>query len=420
MSEIINDNDARYAYDIVKTICMEVGPGLPGSSQERERAGIIKRELESHLGAENVTEEEFTVAPRAFLGSLPVSALFMLVAVLMNISVGHLPGIPSFVTAIAALLCSIISIMTILFEFFRYSEFIDLFFRKKCSVNVVGSLRKPGTQSVKRLLILSGHHDSALESTWIRLLGYGFYITIPTILIAMMALLVMSVLQLMGVITANTSIVQSGTIGWVLLVYPIVPAIVFALFFTRGGKNGGVVPGAIDNLCASALTVAMCRFLVQNPCYIPDDTEIRFISFGSEEAGLRGSRRYVERHLDELQRLDARLLNFEMIGHPEIAILTSDVNGVKNSPEMVKSVAAAAERAGVPHKVKPYPTGGGGSDAGSFSRAGLKALTLLPFKVPKQLVAFYHQKYDGPENVTMEPLLNVLKLAFEWIRNGGE
>lgn len=412
----ITDKDARYAYDIVKTICAEVGPGLPGSPQERERAGIIKKELETHLGAENVVEEEFTMAPRAFLGSLPVSAVFMLVAGMMNLSSGRSP---SFVTAIIAVLCSVISILTLLFEFFRYSECIDPFFRKRRSVNVVGSLCKPGTQSVKRLLILSGHHDSALENTWIRLLRYGFYVTIPTILIGMTVLLVMSILQLAGVVTANTGLVRSGTIGWVLLVYPIVPAVVFAMFFTRGGKNGGIVPGAVDNLCASAVTVAMCRFLAENSSFIPDDTEIRFISFGSEEAGLRGSRRYVERHLDELKRLDTRMLNFEMIGHPEIAILTTDVNGIKNSPEMVKSVAAAAERAGVPYQVKPYPSGGGGSDAGSFSQAGLKALTLLPFKVPEQLVAFYHSKYDGPENVTMEPLLNVLKLAFEWIRNGG-
>jgi hypothetical protein len=104
----------------------------------------------------------------------------------------------------------------------------------------------------------------------------------------------------------------------------------------------------------------------------------------------------------------------------EIAILTSDVNGtVENSPEMVKSVVAAAERAGVPYKVKPASLGVI-TDAAPFNKAGLKATTLLPFKMPQQLVAFYHQKWDGPENLTIEPLLNVLKLTFEWVRNGGE
>ena len=187
-----------------------------------------------------------------------------------------------------------------------------------------------------------------------------------------------------------------------------------------GRKNGGTVPGAADNLSASAIAVALCRFLVEHPSFIPDDTEIRFISFGGEEAGLRGSRRYVERHLDELKRLDAHLLNFETVAHPEIGIMTTDLGGVKNSPQMVASVENAAQRAGVPYRVKPYPQGGGGSDASPFSRAGLKALTLMPFKIPQQLVAFYHQKWDTPDVLTIEPLLNVMRLSVEWVRSRGE
>ena len=93
-------------------------------------------------------------------------------------------------------------------------------------------------------------------------------------------------------------------------------------FFNMGRRDGGTVPGAVDNLSACAIAVAMCRFLVSNPSYIPADTEVRFITFGSEEAGLRGSRCYVERHLDELKRLDARLLNIEMVAHPEVTIDT--------------------------------------------------------------------------------------------------
>jgi len=106
------------------------------------------------------------------------------------------------------------------------------------------------------------------------------------------------------------------------MTFAIVPAVIFALFFTGGRKNGGTVPGAADNLSACALSVSMCKFLVKNPSYIPPDTEIRFISFGSEEAGLRGLRCYVEHHLKELKQLDSRLLNFETVAYPEITILT--------------------------------------------------------------------------------------------------
>ena len=419
MAETIANNDAQYAYEFVKAICTEVGPGLPGSVQERERAAIIRKELASHLGAGNVAVEEFTLAPGAFLRGSPIIALLTLIAALLNISVGHLTGAPSWLAALGALVLSVISPSLFLFEFFFGFELTDPLFKKKQSVNVIGTLRKPGTTDVKRLLIVSGHHDSAPENTWLRFLGYGFFLLAATWFLGFITLLVMSLIQLAGLIAGNPSLVQFGTLGWVLLAYPIAPSILFALFLNRGWRNGGTVPGAADNLSACALAVAMCRFLVKNPAYIPDDTEIRFISFGSEEAGCRGSRRYVARHLDELWSLDVRLLNYETIVLPAPIILTSETNGtVKNAPEMVKSVVAAAERAGVPYRVQPA-TLGTGSDAGPFSRAGLKATTLIGFRMP-QMVRFYHQKWDTPEVLTLEPLLNVLKLTFEWVRNGGE
>jgi hypothetical protein len=372
------------------------------------------------LGAANVSFEEFTVAPGAFLGAQRISAIFMLVSALLNASLGRLTAVSPWLTVISALAFSILSVLTYFLEFIFGFELVDPFFKKKRSVNVIGSLRHPGTGDVTRLLILSGHHDSALENTWLRFLGYGFLVFSAVFFIGIVTMLVMSIIQLTGLVTGNTGTLMFGTMGWPLLVALIAPSVIYAMFFTMGGKNGGTVPGAADNLAASALTVALCRFLVQNPACIPPGTEIRFVSFGSEEAGTRGSRRYVARHLDELKRLDARLLNFETVAHPEITILTSDITGtVQNSPEMVKTVVAAAERAGVPYKLEPASLGVG-TDAGPFSRAGLKAVALLPFKVPQQMVAFYHQKWDTPEILTMDPLLNVLKLALEWIRHGGD
>jgi hypothetical protein len=417
--EIVTNDDAQYALDIVKTICAEVGPGLPGSSQEQERAAIIGRELEATLGAGNVVVEEFTLAPGAFLGSLPLSAVLMLIAALLSTSLGRSLGVSPWVTASAALALSVLSLVLVVFEFIAFFELIDPLFPKKQSLNVIGTLRKPGSEDAKRLLIFSGHHDSAPEITWLALLGYGFIVFAAIWLIGLITMLVMSAIRLTGLLIGNDAVVRFGTLGWVLLAFPILPSVVYALFFSRGRKGGGTVPGAADNLSASAATVALCRFLVRNPSYIPVDTEIRFVSFGSEEAGLRGSRRYVERHLDELKRLDARLLNFETIAHPEIGILTSDAGGtVKHSPEMVRSVVEAAECAGVPYKVKSASMGVG-TDAAPFSRAGLKAAALLPFKLPQQMVAFYHQKRDLPEVLTIEPLFNVLKLSSEWVRSGG-
>ena len=444
MADTASERDAEYAVDIVKRICAEVGPGLAGSPQERARAVIIGRELESHLGAANVSYEEFPVT-RAFHGVLRMAALFMLVAAVLNALIGRITGVSPWLTSIASLAFAVLALAPLLLESIFYREFVDPLWRKHRSVNVIGTLRKQDAGHVKRLLILGGHHDSALEFTWLLLLGrvlrriartgeqdsprqrawmrgltVVFVILTATMYVGALVMFLASVVQLAGLIAGSPDVARAGTLGWLPLVYPIVPAIVVGLTYTIGWRNGGNVPGAADNLAASAVTVAMSRFLVENPSYVPPDTEIRFISFGSEEAGLRGSRRYVERHLEELQRLNARLLNFEVIAHPEVNILATDVTGKRNNPQMVQSLAAAAARAGIPHAVKANPTSGGGSDAGAFTEAGLEAATAQPMKMPEQMWAFYHQRHDSPDVLTIEPVLNALKLSVEWVRNCGE
>jgi hypothetical protein len=423
MPAMISDLDARYAFDIVKGVCETIGPGLPGTSQERARALIIKKELEKHLGAENVKIEEFSFSPGSFLGNQRLGALSTLLAALLNLIVGSAFDPPSWGMVVAAALSLVFSVLPVLlfiFQFILAREVIDPLFKQETSINVIGALRRPGTHTVRRLLILGGHHDSAWEDTLLHRLGYGFFFATLTLFLGLIVMPVMCIIQLAGVIARDAAIIHAATLKWLMLIYPIVPSIVFGLFWHRAGKNGGLVPGAVDNLSASALVVAMCAFLEEHPAFIPEDTEIRFISFGSEEAGLRGSRRYLKRHLDELKRLDARLLNYEMVAFPEIAIITSDRNGtVKNDPEMVKSVRTAAERAGVPHQVKPASFGTC-TDATPFSEAGLKALALVPFQFPQQFVGCYHQRSDTPDKVTIEPLENVLKLTLEWIRCGGE
>ncbi len=418
MVDEITQPDAQYALDLVTTICNDIGPGLAGTPQERARAERIKQELETHLGAGNVAVEEFTCAPDAFLGQYP-GVVFMLLAILLNIITSFHVGIAAWMTSIASLVLTILTALLFVLEFVLGREFIDPFYPQKQSINVVGKLRNCTPENARHLLILCGHHDSALQLTWIRYLGYGFYVLFVIYLIGLVTLFVKGFVQLVGLLLGNDAVVHIGTLGWVLLIFPLLPSIIFALVLTMGRKNGGIVPGAADNLSASAVVVSMSRFLVNHPTYIPANTEIRFISFGSEEACVRGSRSYVKRHLEELRRLDVRVLNFEIIAHPEISIVTTDVGGVKNSPEMIDSAIAAGQRAGVPYKVITTPNIGGGTDAGPFSEAGLKAVNLMPFKVPEQMIAFYHQDRDTPAVLTLEPLLNALKITLEWVRYGG-
>jgi hypothetical protein len=128
----------------------------------------------------------------------------------------------------------------------------------------------------------------------------------------------------------------------------------------------------------------------------------------------------VEQHLDELLRLDTRVLNFETIAQPVMSIMTSEGSGsVKVSDKHVKSLVEAAERTNVPYKLTSAWMGAG-SDAAPFSKAGMKATTILPFQMPQDMIAFYHQDADTPEVLRIEPLMNALKLSLEWIISVGD
>ena len=233
MAAIITSTDAHYALDLVKKICAEVGPGLPGSSQERARAMIIKKELESHLGAGNVTSEDFTVSPGSFLGWLPIGAALVLIAALLNIGIGRFEWLPSWLSAGAAFVLTLLTALTGIFQFVLYYEFAEPIFKKKTSVNVIGTLRKSGTRAIKRVLILGGHHDSAYEMTWLRFLGYGYYVAVVTLFAGFIAMLVFSIIQLVGVISGNPGTIQLGTLGRFALAYPVIPSIIFAAFFNQ-------------------------------------------------------------------------------------------------------------------------------------------------------------------------------------------
>ena len=157
---MMTEADAQYALDLVGRICRDVGPGVPGSCQERKRAEIIRRELESFLGAEHVVVEQFAFAPTACLSAFPLSAALMLMAALLNAAIGRVSSVSPWITALGGVAFSTLAIVVLLLEFVFGFEFIDPFFKKAQSVNIVGSLRRPGATNV-RLLIVIGHDDSS-------------------------------------------------------------------------------------------------------------------------------------------------------------------------------------------------------------------------------------------------------------------
>lgn len=411
MTELVEKTDAEFVKNFVTRVCTDVGPGCPGTPQEQARAMLAKEEMEKITS--NVVVEDFDVHPAAFLGWFKVGGLFCLITVIFFF-LSLLPVNPLLFSILAFLSCVFIFFM-LYFEFLLYRTFIDKFFPKKKSQNVIGTIPAKSGAPPKRVVIFSGHHDSALEFIYFSKFKYGYYVA-ETILIAGVIFMTIGVfLRMLSVIFGFPGEWIVTFLIWMsILVMPF--ALIIAFTFTGSDKNGGTVPGASDNLVSVGISLAIGRILKQNPNLIPADTEVRLISFGGEEAGCRGSRDYANSHITELRAQETLVVNYETIVNPEITIYKSDRNNLlMHNKEIVQQMVESAKHAKVPFNVKYFIFGGGGTDAMRFSLNGIKALTLFSLDVPKQMVEFYHQPNDTPDRINLESMTNAIKMGVQFI-----
>ncbi|NHJ87276.1 MAG: Zn-dependent exopeptidase M28 [Asgard group archaeon] len=405
-------HEVDYAYSIIEKICNVVGPGCPGSSQELARAMLVKDELEKVT--DSVVVEEFKFAPNAFLSWFQLGSIIIIVSVLCFYL--SLIDIVSLTFSIIACGFAIFLFLLMEFEFLYSRKFIDWLYKKRKSLNVVGTINPKESENIERILIFSGHHDSSLQFTWFRYLKAGCYVAVSIISSTVILLMISTIVHLILVALTIPDLWMMKF--FIVLTCTLIPAsIVFGLFFTERGKNGGKVPGAVDNLSGVSLAIAISKILKNHPEIHPPNTEIRIISFGAEEASVRGSSAYVKKHLAELRKYKTMCFNFESIANPEITIYKSDLNNfVKFDPSIVSKVEKSALQADVPHTVKSFPFGGAATDAMPFARANLKAISLCGLKFPTQMLEFYHQEFDTPDKINKDALYNALLIAIEFIR----
>ncbi len=152
------------------------------------------------------------------------------------------------------------------------------------------------------------------------------------------------------------------------------------------------------------------------------------ISFGAEEAFLRGAFRYVEAHIEELKKFDAECINFDAIQSSDYLTLSDKEPTTRtiHSEEVVKKLIKAADVAGVKVKIAGLGGGtfiekiigliGGGTDAAAFSKSNIKASTVTGLNLLK-MVQFYHQETDTPDKIEKGVLENALKICIGYLKN---
>ena len=423
----ISEEDGKYMYALVERIVNEVGPRMSCSPQEAQGTNVIKEELEK--SCDDVGLESFSCHPRAFLGWIKIVLVLSIISICTYL-VMQLFEEFIWLLSLAAISFGLIILAFIIMweEFFNYKEFIDPLFRKKQSQNVIGKFNPKGEP--KKIIIFSSHIDSALQFTLLKLLGkMAFLIVIGAIFIFLIwiviSFIILVIIALGFLFPELLALKGVFVILTIILLIVGMPCFITLFFFVPRGDKGNVVPGSVDNLSSCSVVVGLSRYLKNHGDIIPANTEIRLISFGCEEAGLRGAYRYAAAHLDELKKYDAMVVNMDGLDTPDKfkVIEFEPTTRTWHSEEVVQKLLNAAKSAGI--EAHRFGTGklektigrlSGGSDAAAFSKANIKAALLYSADL-KIRATYYHQDADTPDKIQPGTLENALKICIAFLIN---
>ncbi len=376
----------------MERVLRDIGPRPPCSEAERKLGAVLQDDWSGFC--DQVDLHSFECHPRAFLGWVP-----WMVAAYLAVLVSYwlLPPL-AFVLACGSLL-------VVFLQGVRFRELLDRLFPKAEGHNVVGVLRPRG--EIERRIVLSAHQDSAYEFT----LWYRFGKLSPYLVFALGAAWIWvtagSLAAAIGWAMGAEDHLAFTVIGVVALCfYPVVGLYVFLTAWTP-------VPGAMDNLSGvaviSALGKAAARGGVDGQRLLAS-SEIILLATSAEEAGLRGSRRFVARHAARLERTPTYVINLDGIGDPaHMGFIARELwQGVRHDQGLIDLGMTAADSLGLaPTRVNLLI---GGTDAAPFTQRAIPATTLI-CQDSTTLVPNYHTRHDTLDNIDPVAMDNAFQLV---------
>lgn len=368
--------------NFIEEICEEFGPRLGTYTQEKQSGLKIKEILEEKV--DEVMLEAFSCHPAAFLDFTKVAWITILIGTLFF----------WWFPIISAVLY-IYALTMYIFEQMYLKEYVDFFFPKRTGTNIIGKLKPAGEP--KQIVICSAHHDSAYEFPLFAKFKSNFgllaYSTAATIVLSAIVAYIKFILDWFGI--------SSPIYNIIFLAIPLL-CIVMTGYLNFKLHSKLVIPGANDNLSGVAVVLALAhQFAAQRL----NNIELWFISFSCEEC-MRGSKRFVETHYNELRT--AKTINFDMVGKGEICVISAEpYYSTKHSFELAREFQEATD---LPIKVVHF----GGTDAASFSKKGLQAVSLVGL-TPRNYPDTWHEMTDTPKILEPEKLDKTLQATIKYL-----
>lgn len=386
-----------YSVRGIKKICEKIGPRAPGSPEEHHAQKWMAADLKN--SCESVKIEDFQVHRQAFMGFIPFT-----VACAFGAAISYW-----FFSPLLSIALIVLGFIPFLFEFVMYKRFIDRLFKAHTSHNVEAIRRPKG--EVKQRFIMVGHADSQYEWTLNYLLGgVGMKLILIPAVVGLVVDLVVAIVGVftggIGAVNASDSNIAKYLMIALLVFLPFQLAFLLFQSFTRS------VPGANDNLSGCYVGMSVLKALDEADVRF-GNTEVVMICSGSEEAGLRGAKAYVEKHLDQLKGIDTCVVALDTFRDlKDMAVYDRDLSGTLQHDLAVKTlVHDAAKNCG---RDLPYSSIYlGGSDAAAFTQAGIPATGFAAMDpTPPR---YYHTRLDGPELLEPEAIGAAIEIMLETV-----
>ncbi len=389
LQKIIDDKAAyaKYMVDEITHICTKFEKRSPGSKGELQACEYMAETLKEY-GCEKVEIESFKENPNAFFGWIYVTFTLVFIAMgLLFVS----PVISAILIAAGFAVCFL--------QFGAYKKFVDKLFKEATGHNVFAIKKCKG--ETKRRIIFNGHPDAVWEWPVNYALG-GVAFEGHLIISALGALyyLILSIVTTVKV-GAVGSVADGGVLLkfylWGLLFVPFM----FGMYFMWNERR--IVDGANDNLSGCYMGIALMKALKDEGIEL-ENTEVGVMISGSEEAGLRGSKAWSEKHKNDFDDVPTFFYSYDTIYDPKyLAVNYRDLNGtVKTDKDVGDLFYESAEELGITCSKGWVPPLGGATDSAAFTQAGLRAtgITGLNHKIE----SYYHTRKDTYTNMNEKGL----------------
>jgi len=280
-------------------------------------------------------------------------------------------------------------------------ELIDPLFKKEPSTNVIAKIRP--SQETQNIIILSGHHDSNWEFPFGKRFGtkVSIFMVLPLIFHPLLALF--SIISL---------VIPLSLIGKLLLFVIVIAPVPIMIPFGLKVISKTSVMGANDNLSALAVCLSAARYF-SLPTNKLKHSELWIVSFGCEEIGIRGSKRFVMKYREQLKH--SYSINLDLVGEQEChmnVVTKEEMGAITLSPEICDILQEASKKVGIPVTRGPVMCF---TDSMAFSMKKLKSAALVGLLPDQNMPRFYHTRDDTLEHIDSTVMARCLEICLQAI-----